>query len=176
MIEIFIDSPTRMKKRLTKHKYVEDIAYFCIFKLMPRMKNLDITIEFKNKLVSDEGVYGSAYSEDSRTKNPREFRIEVDSALKMRALLQTICHEMVHVKQYARNELDLGMDFDLAEDGCGLVAKKYSIWHGERVGNLDYWDQPWEIEARGRECGLFIRWAEARKLANKEWTQVDDIE
>jgi hypothetical protein len=175
MIEITIDSPTRMKKRLTKHRYVEDIIYFCIFKLMPKMKNLDITVEFKKNLYNDDGVYGSAVS-TGFSKNPREFTIEVDSALKMRTMLQTICHEMVHVKQYARNELDLGMDFELAKDGWGLEAKKYSIWKGEKVGNLDYWDQPWEIEAHGRECGLFIRWAEHRKLANKDWTQLDDIE
>jgi hypothetical protein len=37
---------------------------------------------------------------------------------------------------------------------------------------MDYYDLPWEIEAYGREVGLFVRWAEKNKLAGQEWTQV----
>jgi hypothetical protein len=47
-------------------------------------------------------------------------------------------------------------------------------WHGKRIDrkNMDYYDLPWEIEAYGREVGLFVRWAEKNKLAGQEWTQV----
>jgi hypothetical protein len=37
---------------------------------------------------------------------------------------------------------------------------------------VSYWDLPWEIEAHGRELGLFVRWAEKEGLADKKWTQV----
>ena len=30
---------------------------------------------------------------------------------------------------------------------------------------MSYWDLPWEIEAHGREVGLFIRYCEENKLA-----------
>ena len=32
---------------------------------------------------------------------------------------------------------------------------------------------PWEIEAHGRETGLFIRWVEENDFATKKWTQID---
>jgi hypothetical protein len=33
---------------------------------------------------------------------------------------------------------------------------------GEKVhlDSLEYWDQPWEIEAYGKQLGLFIRYCE----------------
>ena len=36
--------------------------------------------------------------------NNREFYIEIDKKLNLKEMVLTICHEMVHVKQYARNE------------------------------------------------------------------------
>jgi len=47
--------------------------------------------------------------------------------------LSTLAHEMVHVKQWARNEMDLTMERWKTRDYCG---------------NIDYWNQPWEREAR----------------------------
>jgi len=45
-------------------------------------------------------------------------------------------------------------------------------WQGEWLDeDPDYWDRPWEIEAHGREVGLFVRWAEKEDLAHKRWTQ-----
>jgi hypothetical protein len=44
-----------------------------------------------------------------------------------------LAHEMVHVKQFARGEMDAGL----------------SRWKSNQyAGNIDYWDQPWEKEAR----------------------------
>ena len=46
--------------------------------------------------------------------------------------LQILAHEMVHIKQFARNELDLSMERWKKRLDCGAI---------------DYWDQPWEREA-----------------------------
>lgn len=44
-----------------------------------------------------------------------------------------LAHEMVHVKQFARGELDFGL----------------TRWKSNRYcDNIAYWDQPWEKEAR----------------------------
>jgi hypothetical protein len=67
----------------------------------------------------------------------------------MRDMLITVAHEMVHIKQYVKGEMPK------------------SITEG------DYWDRPHEIEAHGRETGLFIRWAEANQLSHHKWTQHD---
>jgi len=131
-----------------QRKYVESIAFFCIDKLMPKMKSLDINIKLRT---IPEDSYGYCMSETTR-----EFDIEIDKNLTLRRLLTTVAHEMVHVKQYARKELTGD-----------------STWQGKTYNpkTTDYWDEPWEIEAHGRECGLFIRWAEKMKLAEKKWTQ-----
>ena len=47
--------------------------------------------------------------------------------------LSTLAHEMVHVKQFARGEMDLGLTRWKSNNYCD---------------NIEYWDQPWEKEAR----------------------------
>ena len=80
-----------------QRKYVESITEFCIETLMPRMRLLDITIN----LSSPKGVMGYCQElEDNRT-----FEIEINRKLTLRKMLETVAHEMVHVKQYARREL-----------------------------------------------------------------------
>lgn len=131
-------------------KYVKSVVEFCIKKLMPRMDSLDITVVLKD-LKSD--AYGYCLSETTR-----EFELEIHKRLPLRKLLTTVAHEMVHVKQYARRELT-GDD----------------VWQGKTINpkKVDYWDKPWEIEAHGRECGLFVRWAEENNLGKKKWTHDD---
>ena len=130
-------------------KYVRSMVKFCTKTLMPRMKTLDITI----KLTSPNGAMGYCLELD----NNRTFEIEADRKLRMRKLLETIAHEMVHVKQYARRELH-----PVHDTWCG---KTYN------PDKVSYWDLPWEIEAHGREVGLFVRWAEQEKLGHLKWTQ-----
>jgi hypothetical protein len=80
-----------------QRKYVQSIAEFCIETLMPRMCSLDITI----KLTTLKGVMGFCQELDTN----REFELEIDRKLTLRKMLETVAHEMVHVKQYARREL-----------------------------------------------------------------------
>ena len=117
---------------------------------MPRMHTLDITV----KLTSPKGAMGYCLELDDN----RTFEIEVDRNMRLRKLLETIAHEMVHVKQYARRELH----------------PVHNSWMGKTYNpkTVDYWDLPWEIEAHGREIGLFVRWAEKYNLGSKKWVQV----
>ena len=91
------------------------------------------------------------------TDDNRTFEIEVDKSQSLRDLLETVAHEMVHVKQYARRELH---------------PDKH-VWMGKTVDpdDVNYWDQPWEIEAHGRQLGLFIRYCEENNLSKYKWTQ-----
>ena len=130
-------------------KYARSMVKFCIKTLMPRMKTLDITVKLKNP----KGAMGYCLELDDN----RTFEIEADKKLRLRKLLETIAHEMVHVKQYARRELH-----PVHNTWCGKT------YNPEKVS---YWDLPWEIEAHGREVGLFVRWAEQEKLGDKKWTQ-----
>ena len=42
------------------------------------------------------------------------------------------------------------------------MKKKYDM------NNMDYFDYPWEIEAFGRQLGLFTRWCEDAGLGERD--------
>lgn len=115
-----------------KRDLAEAVVNFCIDRLMPRMKTLDICIELSDDM---ENADGYCLSVDSR-----EFVLEIDSRLEGDDFISCICHEMVHVKQHARNEL---------KDHKVLALKK---WKGEDHIAMyttieEYMNLPWEEEA-----------------------------
>ena len=133
---------------------VFSLTQFCIKKLMPRMRSLDINIKL-TRLGKEANGY-------CLRQTDREVELEIDSRLTLRTMLETVAHEMVHVKQYARREMN---DFAFKE-----VHYK---WKGKLVPeSTDYWDLPWEIEANGREVGLFIRWCEQAGYSDKAWANI----
>jgi hypothetical protein len=141
---------------IRQKELVSSIAQYSAEKLMPRLESkIMVTIRLIAGLKTREGIYGDCIWEDDDLY-PREFTIRADSFMKQRPLLETIAHEMVHVKQYARDEMRQ------------LTTKPVCRFNGAHYPNdLDYWDQPWEIEAHGREKGLFVRWAEANNITAK---------
>ena len=70
-----------------------------------------------------------------------EFEIEVDESLPREEFIKTICHEMVHVKQYLKGEL--------VEERCKR------IWKGVDHTSDSHFDYPWEIEAYELEEVLY---------------------
>ena len=44
---------------------------------------------------------------------------------------------------------------------CKYLGKIYD------VDKVNYWDLPWEIEAHGRERGLYVRFTEAAGIGNE---------
>ena len=124
--------------------YVERAATFYSKELIPntRIRNRCLTkIRFTDKI--DE--YGFCSVEKNNTRNqPREFLIEIHPGIGARRILETLAHEMVHVKQYIHNETD----------------DQLSMWRGKRVDSekVEYWSHPWEIDAYGRETGLLTKY------------------
>jgi hypothetical protein len=79
------------------------VVEFCIAKMMPRMKTLDICVELADDMTDADGFCLAV--------DKREFNIEIDSSLKGDNFITALCHEMVHVKQYAKGELDVNGKF-----------------------------------------------------------------
>lgn len=72
--------------------------------------------------------------------------IVLQKKLTLTQTLQTLCHEMVHVKQYAK-----GLLTNCPETGD-------FIWCGMHFSRkTDYYEQPWEVQAFSREVLLFRR-------------------
>lgn len=149
----------------TQRNYVESLARFAADTLMSKrlQKNLDVEIQLVANLMKKEQVYGDSCWEDNNWR-PREFTVRADSKLRLRRLLETIAHEMVHVKQFAKGEM---VDMARADKirWCGKMFEE---------NDENYYDYPWEVEAHGRELGLFIRWAQANKLSKQKWTNNQD--
>ena len=75
-----------------------DIAHWCIRQLMPRMRTLDVWINLKKEL--DGGAEGYCWEGE----NNRQHFVEIKKTLENDDFKTCIMHEMVHVKQQARNE------------------------------------------------------------------------
>ena len=107
-------------------------------------KKFDIypNIEISFKRMSNDSNYGYVCYLDGN-----DYEIEIKRTLRMRDMLTTLAHELVHVKQYINGEMP------------------------ETIDEGDYWDRPYEIEAHGRETGLFIRWCEQEGLGHMKWTR-----
>ena len=71
--------------------------------------------------------------------------VGIDSSLTLGQTLQTLAHEMVHVKQIVRGQ------YRTEKARNGRIVR---YWCGKKVV-ADYLNRPWEIEAFKRESVLF---------------------
>ena len=121
--------------KVKERQLIEEVACWCVQKLMPRYRTLDITIKIKNIT----GAYGYCVEGDHN----REFFIEIQKGLTLYHIISTVCHEMVHVRQYVKGEL-------------GHRTDGSQLWKAEPElpRNTPYRKQPWEIEAFDLEAEL----------------------
>jgi hypothetical protein len=112
-----------------KKELAEKVVSWYLKKMMPRYKTLDITIKLTN--CYDNGAYGYCM----QTEDNRTFELEIDKNLRLFDFVSTICHEMTHLKQYARKEM---VQLD---DGRTRWKKKVY------PEGFDYDKSPWEKEA-----------------------------
>ena len=130
--------------------YLERAAAFYAKELIPdtRLRNRCFT---KIRFDSTIKEYGYCSVEDYNTRNqPREFLIEIHPGLGAPTILSVLAHEMVHVKQFLTGQTD----------------ENLGTWMGKKFNydETNYWDQPWEIDAHGREIGLLTKFVESEML------------
>jgi hypothetical protein len=129
-----------VQKKITK-LFIDD----CMKKFMPRIHD-KITIKVKglSNLLQDEGIHADVIYEESWS--PREFVLRIDTTQSYELFLKSLAHECVHVKQWAKGEMkQYERDY------------KMTRWHKQKINSVStfYGDLPWEIEAHGREYGLY---------------------
>jgi len=95
-----------------------------------KLKNIFIDVEVSNLFVNEK-AYGFC-----SCQNKTEFLIELDQTLNVQELIETICHEMIHVKQYATGE---------------LVEKGKKILYKNCLYESSSDSSPWEKEAYEKE-------------------------
>ena len=94
-------------------------------------RNLSVRVIIRRKPMEFYGLIEVvSYNTSGRA---REFNIEINGTISAADKIRTLAHEMVHVKQYAYDELNSEM----------------TMWRGKKVNpdKIPYAQQPWEIEA-----------------------------
>ena len=140
-------------------KLVSRATWWYAEKVMSKrlMSGLKIDINLRKNLIDKEGCEGTATWEDENHR-PKEFTIELDVSYSIRDALITLAHEMVHIKQWAKGEM-----YEYLKSGLIRFHKtKFD------VDNIDYWDYPWEVEAFGKQLGLFVRFCEDAGIADQD--------
>lgn len=136
-------------KNLTKNLKLAS-NFFANLLLSKRIvAKLDIQIFVQDKLEAG----GFCFCEDDG-KNPRSFTIEIARNKREIQMIKILAHEIVHVKQYARNEMK----------ETSYKKKAVTYWLGELHYDTMYWDRPWEIEAYGLENSLLVKFLSEYQL------------
>jgi hypothetical protein len=114
-----------------KAKQKKALNFFAEKLFSPQMiSNLHIRVKF----ISNSGNYGAVYIDDYNViGQPRHFIMEIAKEDDLNIQIQTMAHEMVHVRQYVRNEIN----------------ENLNKWKSRRVNSdvVPYDELPWEIEA-----------------------------
>jgi hypothetical protein len=120
------------------HKRIcEDVATWFLNRFLPRHK---LYVEILHRGLKREQAYGYCdYTGESY--RPREFLIELDTHMNQELYIKTLLHELVHLQQWV-----IGT----------LRSKRGKRYYGSvNVEELDYEDQPHEIEAQEQEEILY---------------------
>jgi hypothetical protein len=84
-----------------------------------------------------------------RAERPKKFDIKIRDSMGLEATLSALAHEFVHVKQFATGQL---RDYITDPEFCRWENEAYHV-SGEE--DETYWFAPWEVEAYGKERGLY---------------------
>ena len=149
-----------------KRKLVKQAARWMLgYTLGTRLANniiLNITLE---EGLRDTRFYGSVVWEDANHR-PREYDMELCNYLKDRMLYRVLAHEIVHIRQYATGDLK---DLVTQADYCKWKNKMILT---EGRGKVNYFDLPWEIEARRDQEVILSDWKKAHGYHFKQKTGV----
>ena len=120
--------------RKKQRQVVEHVVKWSIKKLnLHRIRTLNLTFSIK----SLKSLYGQLEQLDDKR---REFSVVLDKNVDTKDLIRTVIHEMVHIKQYIRKE----MDSEIVGSRMRWKSKTYPY-------DIEYNDMPWEKEANKLE-------------------------
>jgi hypothetical protein len=118
----------------------EDVTFWFLNKFFPRHK---IHVEIVHRGLKREQVYGYC-DYVGETRRPRHFLIELDTHMDKELYIQTLLHELTHLRQWVIGSLRM---------------RRGKMCYGkECVEDYEYWYQPHEIEAREQEETLYFEY------------------
>ena len=124
------------------------IAFYADY-LMFDHDEVDVYLDFERGFAKNQKVEADCVNDDGN-----DFTVTVDADMGERKTLIALAHEMVHVKQFAQDDFA----FNERRRTFRFGGKSYPE-------DMNYWEKPWEIEAFGRETGLYIMFKQSQKKA-----------
>lgn len=120
-------------------------------------ENLDIKINIVDGYFKSHKIVADVTPmDDDVNYRPKEFEINMDRVKRLKSMLYSLGHEFVHVKQFAKGELKYH------------TLNNRVTFNRMRYVDDCYWDSPWEIEAYGREPGLWQKFKPIYKYLLRE--------
>lgn len=148
---------------------IDEALRFFASKLLPEgiIEDLKINVDFNPA----QHQYAVVYPEDDDNGlcDLSTYRLILKN--KKKRLIESLAHEMVHIKQYALGELQYYTEVEYS-DTLKDINMNNNIshsfhWMGEEwlpeEDDDEEFDSPWEIEAYGREYGLMAKWNKEKK-------------
>jgi len=144
-------------KKLTK-KLLREASnfYLDLLNLSSKIKRkIHLKIDFTQKLATNVVGNSGAVVFDLSDPAPRNFEICLHPKIGYRPTLSTLAHELTHLEQLAT-----GRRYNFVR------AENIVRWEGKNIDEqkIGYWDSPWEIEAHGKEVGMFVRFKKHLKV------------
>lgn len=156
-------------EKLSKEEmlYLKLAARFTLDKYITKSKQRKIDVDVI--LIKDKkATWGGECCYLGVEQDRKKFEIRIQKSLvkkakkidtRMKDIVATLIHELIHVKQYTNNQL-----FDYVNGSVRYEGKIYK----DTDNFIEYWDSPWEVEAYGRSVGTYEQFRRILKLREKE--------
>lgn len=128
------------------NKEIKQAIFFYLKKLLGNSMSQKITVDvvIERDLLKTYEMYAAISPLEADTR-PKHYELEIDGKLSKKLFLVSLAHEMIHLKQFAKDQMR------------DLETKRMTRWMGEYYveDNIDYWSRPWEKEAHELEISLY---------------------
>ena len=125
-----------------KRKELNSMMHFLKQHLLGKRlaQNVQVNLHVVKMPEYQEGWMGYCCCVDTNIR-PREFDVYIDNRMSKKSIIETLCHEMVHVKQWARGEMVQK-----------FRPKNMILWMDREIRNGR---EPWETEAYRMQSELY---------------------
>lgn len=162
-LRIIMAKKLKIKISLPRNSYdeplkfvLEDATEFFAKKLMgSRLSNLLKIRVHVRKTVLDIVTKGQVELHANGSKRQRDYLIVLNGKKGLHSTIETLAHEMVHVRQKAKNQLQYKY-----HQTYGSIMARWKDNPPVPLSDINYLDRPWEIEARKLQRELYKEYIE----------------
>lgn len=136
------------------NREIREAVFFYLRQLLGESMSKKITLDvvIEKDLLKTYEMYASISPLEAEPR-PKHYEMEIDGKLSKKQFLVSLAHEMIHLKQFAKDQMK------------DLESKQMTRWMGEYYNEeqIDYWARPWEKEAHEMESLLYESFVSRKK-------------